>query len=266
MRAVDRLKRVYFHPGRYDIKYKLLYELLEGIVNKEYSWQAAVKDKDLTAPPGSPSAYDRYLIYGVGTGEWAGHDGEIAERNANNTAWEFYTPQDGWAVTIEDEDIVYEQKNPAAPWLWAPVISLPTGPAGGDLSGTYPNPGVVDDSHNHSNITLTDVPGAGIDTSAIHTGDAAGGGLGGTYPNPSVTPSGGLDTTAIHSGDAAGGDLGGTYPNPTVSGLGGRAMDTSAPANGDVLRWNIGTNQWEPSPAAGAPNDADTIIANQVFS
>ena len=49
----------------------------------------------------------------------------------------------------------------------------------------------------------------------------AGGGLGGTYPNPSVTPAAGLDTTAIHSGDAAGGDLGVTYPNPYVANLQG---------------------------------------------
>lgn len=94
---------------------------------------------------------------------------------------------------------------------------------GGDLSGNLPNASVVDDSHNHTNATLSGVPGAGI------------------------------DTTAVHSGDAISGDLSGTYPGAfTVTAIQGYDVQAHAPQDGEVLTWVNSNNQWEPQPAGSS--------------
>lgn len=71
-----------------------------------FEWQESVIDKDLTAPPGSPSTGDRYLIgldtgASAATGDWATHDGEIAEYNG--VSWVFVTPTTGSFIACDDE-------------------------------------------------------------------------------------------------------------------------------------------------------------------
>jgi hypothetical protein len=58
----------------------------------------------------------------------------------------------------------------------------------------------------------------------------------------------------------AGGDLGGNYPNPVVDGLQGRAVANTAPANGQALVWNSGTNSWEPGSGGGSLNGTTNTI------
>ena len=57
----------------------------------------AVKDRDLTAPPGGEVTGDRYMVATGATGVWAAHDGDIALYL--NSTYYFRTPREGWPST-----------------------------------------------------------------------------------------------------------------------------------------------------------------------
>lgn len=61
----------------------------------------SVKDRDLTAPPGSPTAGDTYIIGASATGAWATKEKQVAAWDGS--AWVFYIPRTGWVAFIEDE-------------------------------------------------------------------------------------------------------------------------------------------------------------------
>jgi hypothetical protein len=75
--------------------------------------------------------------------------------------------------------------------------------------------------------------------------------------------------SGVPPGGAAGGDLSGSYPNPTVARLQGRAVSTTAPATGQVLKWNgtawspandlIGSDLWQSSGADAYYNNTGNI-------
>ncbi len=66
----------------------------------------SVIDKDLTVPPGSPAAGDRYIVGPSSTGAWAGEDDNIAA--FQNGGWLFYTPKEGWKAWVVDESKEYQ--------------------------------------------------------------------------------------------------------------------------------------------------------------
>jgi hypothetical protein len=66
--------------------------------------QLAVLDRDLTAPPGSPTEGQRWIVKTGATGAWASHVNAIAAWQ--DGAWQFSTPRTGWLAYVVDEGVL----------------------------------------------------------------------------------------------------------------------------------------------------------------
>ena len=67
----------------------------------------SVKSKDVSAPPVGSVDGDRYIVGSAATGDWLGHENNIAVWDNEITAWVIYTPKKGWTAYIEDLGITY---------------------------------------------------------------------------------------------------------------------------------------------------------------
>lgn len=94
-------------------------------------YENPVIDRDLTAPPGSPSSGDRYIVAATATGDWASHENDIAEYNGSS--WDFETPVEGSTCWVNDENVRITFNGTT--WV--------TASAGGDMNASTYDPTAV---------------------------------------------------------------------------------------------------------------------------
>ena len=83
-----------------------------------FAYHLAVKDRDLTAPPGSPATGDTYIPAAPATGAWAAKENQIAVWDGE--AWVFGVPREGWVASVDDEDVMIRHNGTS----WSTGISF----------------------------------------------------------------------------------------------------------------------------------------------
>jgi len=74
----------------------------EALNRADHMISLAIEDRDFNAPPGGESDGETWIVGASGSGDWSGHNLEIA---FYTSGWTFLAPFEGLSAYIKDEDV-----------------------------------------------------------------------------------------------------------------------------------------------------------------
>lgn len=84
--------------------------------------QTTVIAMDQTAPPVSNADGDLYIVADSATGDWAGHDGDLARYVAEGDFWQFFVAGEQSKIVFNQADgILYYFNNSSSPGVWTAI-------------------------------------------------------------------------------------------------------------------------------------------------
>ncbi len=122
MTASPRLATPYIlqSQSQKEVTHNEALNILDGLV------QAVAEDDGLSTPPASPADGQVWIVASGATGDWAGHDGALAQFIGG--AWAFHTPLEGWSVWVKSQGLAAHYDGAA----WGTAVTATAVEIGGD--------------------------------------------------------------------------------------------------------------------------------------